>query len=599
MQYLERFIKLVYGNKTLALSARFVTLTVVVLVFFLVTVGMQTEWVSKSDVSIYLIAIWFLLLVAGTFYAFLRFPGEKAIESRLRSFISAIDWDAANKLIAKTKARAIISPKFSVQLRLIESLINRFTGKTQEAYELLLNLKSDSLIPSELINVELDRAFLLFENGNIKAANKIADWIRKKKLDFEGQLRLVILDSRLAEVSGDISRARDLIEHELESQSLKGHSKIGFLHQLALLESLTGKKQFSLDYYQEAWSLQLKDKVDFSQARSTAENLIFLLMQLGKKAEAQGVLKDFTHLVDNKNTQQLIELHNLKVDYARELNNRELLEAEYRFAEDVIVPLLHEDERLPFFVSGLRMRWNDQIDFELALLRTMQLMITARNIVVLDKLRAFKSITAILQQALEHYVNRPDLLAYHGWFVMEWVRLQDDINVVHKSLPVALPGLRQEWYSLQIHSIKLRLNLFVFGIPKSEFARLFSFLNELGHVWKDKGNPYAQMQTLMIVVDEYLSYSRQISDEEFRSDHKKGAIDALNEAQKIMVTHKDNPNFYQFMVGLAYFYSEFGISKSESKYWLDLFDSKGVPLTHFAIWFRKQYEVAKNWVNNL
>lgn len=137
------------------------------------------------------------------------------------------------------------------------------------------------------------------------------------------------------------------------------------------------------------------------------------------------------------------------------------------------------------------------------------------------------------------------------------------------------------------------------GLPKAEFDRLFALLAERKRIWADKENPFEQMQALVVIVDEYLAYGREIDDPAFKTDFWELAMQALGDAEKLFKQHQMHPAFTQYLIGMAYFFSQFGLDKTQAKEWLEKFDAKGQSLNHYAVWLREHYQVAKDYVKAL
>lgn len=589
------------SHPRLAFSARFGALSVLTIAVLAYGLLLALGVFDLPLLPVWVLLVWLGFVGLASAWAFAILPSEKRWLNQMRKAVDALDFAAVKTCIAQVDAEFTLSPVFKIQFALLKAAYFREQSNVLAAYEVLQALKANALLPKEACRLDCALASLLLEQGDLKAVRKILERLKTAKCQIHEATRMILLESRWCELTGDMAQAKELLEEGLSLPSLEAFSKATYLHQLALLESTQGNDQTALCYYHQAWSLLVNSSqsIKVQQMANTTSNLMFLHLRLGDVAKAQAILSAFAETLNPKLASQIILVHNLEIEFARQTGDRIRLLAAYARAEEQIYPLLDAQEQLAFVVLGLRMRWNDGVEFEAALIRTLQMLIEHSHKDLRNVFHAYREVVGVLGQANTRLGPRSDLLVYHGWIVLEWVRLQAQLEDARNAVPVALPALRSDWLGLSLEGMKLRLNLFGRGLPKAEFDRLFALLAERKRIWLDRENPLEQMQALVVIVDEYLAYSREINDSQFKDDFLTMATDALADAATLLKQHEAHPAFTQYFVGMAYVYSQFGLDKAQSKEWLAKFDSKGQSLNHYAVWLREHYQVACDYVREV
>lgn len=539
--------------------------------------------------------VWLSLFVFAGVWAFAMFPREKRWINRMNLALDELDFARVKDLIQQVDLVFLASPNFELKFGLLKVRYFNEQGDVLEAFQLLQRIKTKALLPKELCRVECALTFLLLEQGNFKAVRKSIVQLKSVGCEADEKARIFLLESRLLELSGNIALGKGLLEDGLVLPKIECLTKAVFLHQLALLETTQGNVQTALGYYNQAYSI-LVDFGHIKQMANTARNFIFLSLRLGDVVQAQSILAAFAEKINPNLAAQQILLHNMEIEFARQTGDRERLLCTYSKAEQIL-PLLDEQERFFFVVMGLPMHYNDDVDFETMLVKTMQVLVEGAPYDLRDVFHSYKTVLGVLRQAFTRLGARTDLLAYHGWIVMEWVRLQEYLDDEYHALPEALSALRSDWFDLSLEGVKLRLNLFGRGLPKTEFNKLFALLTERKRIWEDKENPCEQMQALVTIADEYLAYAKEIDGQQFKVDFFELVMKVLKEAKDLLQKNEAHPAFTQYFVGMAYFYSQFQLDRVQAKEWLVKFDAKGQSLNHYAGWFGEHYQVAKDWVD--
>ena len=583
-------------NKPLLLTKRFVILAALVVSVLLYSFFRTLNVFDLPIFPAIWLLPWALLCLLAWLWAMKQHPREERLLQRLSDALHAMDYIQAKKIIAEGDSYRLQTPKFRFEFGLEKATYySDHQNDTKTAFAVYQSLKSMPLLPAELCRVELALGFLLLQEGNLKAARKFLERCAVSDCSESEYDGIAFLKSRLFELSGEITQAKNVLVEHLQELETKGITCAASLHQLALLETAHGNNETALSYYQKAWEQLLKDNI-FSQLERSARNLILLLATLRRLAQAEKVLEQFENRVNLKNIAQVMALANIKTEYFRQIKDRKRLIAHYDWAETVILPLLSTQERFYYEVNSVRMCWNDGINFEAVLIRAMRALMKSGTIEPLNRLECLNTVKAIIEQVIEQTGGRSDLYIYHGWLVIEWMRLQEEFESARTDFSIVSTETRMQWLRLSFQGVKLRLNLFSHGLPNTEFKAIFDQLAELKRVWADNENPQEELDAIVIIVDEYLAFSKQISDAQFAADFKQLALEHLEQGRLLLEKNKSHPGFYQYYVALAYFYSQFGFDKAQVKSWLDAFDNKNQSLEHKALWFREYYEVARRYV---
>jgi len=551
-------------------------------------------WFSGAVLPSLLILAWVVSLVGLFGWATRLLPFEAGRLKKIHQQIAQVDWKGAQQSL--DKVYPLVTPVYSVRRHLLQACLLKQKGLMLEAHEILKNLSVKPLIIKERNLVNLAQAWLFLDVGNYRDAATTFYIINSSNLaDAEEKVRYALLASRLAELDSDFKTAKAKLEQALDDATIDGTNKASVYNNLARLEDAQGNLNTAFGYYDQAWCLW-KTSGNFLQTRITAGNMILLHARTGDTVKARKLLSEYKSLVDINNPSQLIELNNCTVELARQIDDRALLLQVYQSSADKIAPNITQDEQLALLISELRMRFNDCMDFDAHLVKTMQHLLNAKNMQLLPQLAAYKEVLGVLRQAFIKIGQRPDLLVYHGWISLQYIQQEASLDAQRAKIPASLPSYREQWLKFKLELIKVKFNLNPLGIPKQDIESLFATLIELKNIWSDKDNTTAEMNALIILLDEYMSYSEQLGDEQFKKDYACLASATLEQAEALLQSTWQQPAMLEYTVGLAWFWSKIASDKGKAEFWLKKFDSKKLSLYHFASWYREQYTETKAWL---
>jgi hypothetical protein len=586
--------KEIYTHRNLAFSRRFLPFTLVLVAGVVTGLFNHTWWFSGEVLPGLLILAWAESLIGLFAWGTRLLWFEAARLKKIRQQIAQMDWEGAQHSLAKVYPLVTIA--YMIRRHLLQVCLFKEKGLMLEAHEILKTLSVKPLIMTERNLVGLAQAWLFLDVGNYRDAMATFDNINGSNLtDAVEKVRYSLLASHRAEFDNNFKTAKAKLEQALDDAAIDGANKAFVYHNLARLEDAQGNLNTAFGYYDQAWRL-LKTSGHFLQTSITASNMILLHARAGDVVKACKLLSEYESLVDVNNPNQLLEFNNCTVKLARQIGDNALLLHAYQSSADKIEPKLTQVVQLNLLVSELRMHFNDCVDFEAHLVKTMRHLLNATNLKLLHQLAAYKEVLGILRQALTILGPRPDLLVYHGWISLQYVQREASLDAQRAEIPASLPSYRDQWLRFKLELIKVKFNLNPLGIPKQHVESLFATLTELKNIWSDKDNPAGEMNGLVLLLDEYVAYSEQLNDNQFKQDFAGLAHTTLEQAETLLQATWQQPAMHEYTAGLAYFWFKIANDKGKSEFWLEKFDSKKLNLNHFALWYRERYKKTKAWL---
>jgi len=596
--------KLIRPHLKLAFSWRFVVATLLLLVsvaWLAVCSLQQFEFLgfNFSSLPICIYALVLLVFLLAVFFALGKTPVEYKLINQLRLAIADLKHEKAEQLLTKKIGLDFwfTLPTSKIHFAMQKASIYKEQGRVVDTYNIIQHVRQLPLLPKEKIEVQLILMQLYYAAGNFKACQQKTNKLQDLKLTLKQQLSVSLIQCELDMLEGKYQQAKDRLEELYATPKLSVNAKVAILHTLAVAETHLGNYEGVLTNYRQAWDLQKKQKNNFAQAERTAENLMLSYAKQGELTKIQPILKQLEALASNTSQVQQLALHNIKINLARQLNDRKALVQVYAQAEHNLLPLLKDEQRLMYIVFGLRMHFNDNVDFEKAVQDVQNAMLIKPAISTLNNLRAIKEISGILHQAIQKFGPQPGLMTFLSWLLFEFKRLEPELDSLQDQTPLNLPGLKAELISLKVDGLKNTMFLMRAQPNKVLFDKMFELLQEKKNLWQGMNNPLAQLETLVIILDEYQAYRNQTASPQFEADFKPLALNALEEAEQLV---NDNPKHLAYsdkLIGLAYICYQLNIKKAQAKQWLEIFENSKQSLNHNAAWLRQHYQETKAWVS--
>lgn len=543
--------------------------------------------------------LWFLVIFLSCFFAFKVSPAENKLLNSLESALLDLRAFDAKKYIQEAYRQPFLLPKARVELGLLEASFNVSQGEIGQALEKLQQLKSLPLLPCEHVDVDLDLAKLFFTSGNFKETQEILDQLKECELSKNQRYKYVRSQVELLLARSEFQAAKDLLERQLLESNLSASMKVSLLHTLGVAESHLKNYVGVIAAYRKAWGYQKNLKSSFGQAEITIDNLVLIYAKQGQTEHIQPLLYELEALASLNNVDHLLALNNIKLNLARQLGDRQALIATYQEAVEKILPKLDDNSKFCYLVNGLRMHWNDGVEFFEVFQKTQAVMLNRPDLSPLNTLRCIREVCGTVRQAIDKIGQRPDLMIFYSWLILEFKNLEPEVDRLLENTSPSLPVPKNELISLKIESIK---NSFSYQPPnKILFERLFELLNEKRSIWQGMDNSIQQLNELMIILDEYSAFKNQLVGTVFQQVFEQAftrlASNTLDDAEQLLNHNQQNLACLDKLIGLAYACYQLNVKKPQAKKWLEIFDQSKQSQNHMAAWLREQYQQTKAWVS--
>lgn len=561
-------------------------------IFFVLKGGLTF---TSLPLSVYL--VWLCVIILSSLFGFLSSPVEKKLCTALSRAMCDLRNTEAESLIQQASQLFYVLPRGRIELDRLKASFYETQGDLLKAYKILHSLFRFPLLPTERKNINIDLLQLLLAGGNYKAVKQGMARLQKGKLSSEQSLKLVLMRAELHIIDNQLQTAKDLLEDQLLNTQSTLSMQVSLLHTLAVAETHQQNYQNAAACYRKAWSIQKNLKNSFAQAEITVGNLVLNYAKQGEVTKIQGLLDELEGLAQPNAVDQQLAIHNIKLSLARQLSDREAVVDIYRQASEQLLPKLSGESKFFYRVHELRMHWNDEIDFEEALIRSRKAMTQRPAMSALKQLHSLKEVIGTVIQAMKKLGPRQDLIIYHNWLIVEFQRLQPELDQLLDEIPPTLPGPKDALLRLKVESIKYGL-AFHQHIPKIFFDELFQLLGEQKSLWHGMHNTEGQLEALILTLDEYTAFKQQLAAPQFENDYKAHAFIALDEAEQLLVEVQQNLGYSGYLVGMAYYCYQLNTKKEQAKLWLEAYDKSKQSLNHNAIWLRQQYVEAKAWVSS-
>lgn len=594
--------KFIYVQRKLLLSWRFSVLAISLLLalgWYLVT---QIDWfnwlgLDLSSLPLPVYALWSLAVILSTLFAFAMSPTERKLAKAIRLANQDLRRSDAEQLLQQANTALFLLPSAKVTLNGLQAAFYKSQGDLLKAYKELKDLQKLPLLPKERTAIELDLMRLLYDSGNVKATQQQLTSLQKRKLSQAQQSQCHLTQAELYLIENKLQAAKDLVVSHYEEPNLSANIQVALLHTLGVIETHQQNYQSAITAYRQAWEILKQQKNSFGQAEITIDNLVLTYAKQNEPNKLQPFVQELAALAKPNNTDHQLALHNIKINLARQLNDRQALEQAYAQAEQNLLPLLQGEQRFFYTVLGLRMHFNDDVAFEKSLQATQAAMLSKPALSTLNNLRIIKEISGVLKQAIEKIGPRPDLMTFYSWLLFEFKRLEPALDRLQDEIPPSLPGPKAELISLKVESLKHEMFLMHAQPSKALFERMFELLKEQKKLWQGMHNPEAHLHELMIILDEYIAYKKALPNTAFAADFKQLATTSLEEAEQLLNSNQHNLAYSDKLIGLAYVCYQLNTKKDQAKNWLATYDQSKQSTNHLAAWLRQQHQETKAWVS--
>ncbi len=490
--------------------------------------------------------------------------------------------------------------RFKAKLKHSQKLYNK--GKVVEVYQIYNDLQSEVLWPRERFTLNLYRAKLFFDQGNHKRfltlLDELSSQVEKypKEKAFYGLLRAFYF-----EINSKWSHAKKELENIYESTS-DNYYKLQACNNIARIEQFLGHQVSAKIFYEKAYEL-LKQKPNAKYFPIVIHNLLIAYARSNETQKAQNLLDEYWQLVDKKDSEQVMQYANDMTHYARETQDNELLQKSYKIVADSVIHLLKDKENIVLEIHELRMRYNDNLEFEKYFKITFEkIKMKKDEFLLIEKLNVLRELRHVLIQKIQTttYPDNEEWVEYFRWCT-EWnLSLQIEIENSLKNTESSLSDVRVFWLGQLVQLQKAKIAFLQVGEPLiiEDLQKMTSYIEEMISIWREAENEVRETNEIFHLMDEVFAYVNQINDQRIEAIYKEKFDNYLKIADEILEKYWQRPDISEYLITLSHFFLVFQNNKEMAKKWIERFDSKKVSLRHYAKFVSIMYETVKNTYKN-
>lgn len=502
-------------------------------------------------------------------------------------------------LIISTYIFSIIWVRFNSKLKFAQNLHKE--AKFIEEYHLYNQLQTETLWESEKFELNLQKAQLFFQVGNHKRFLELMDELSnqveeypKKKNSFR-QLKAFYY-----EIKNNWINAKKELEIIIENSN-NSNLKIQAYNNIARIEEIQKNFLSAQSFYEKSFEI-LKNNPIPSFFPITIHNLLLCYGKNNQLSKAEKVFDKYYKLVDKKDSKQLLEYTNDLTHYARQIDNEDLLLKSYFIADNDVKKLLNEKENLILEISQLRMKYNDNIDFENYFLNIFAKIQSNKNrLLLIDKLHILNELRQVISQKLgENQIQETKWIDCFIWCRYWNISLKAEIENESKNIESSLSSIKVFWFNQLIQLQKTILTK-----PKSKnesfdldsLKKLTKYIEEVIFIWEEVENEPEQINEIIHFIDEIYAYSSQTQDSRIKSFYDEKINNYLLKADELLENNYKNPHIADYFIALAYFFLIIKNDKLGAKKWIERFDELNISLNHYAKYLNDWYLYCKKELN--
>lgn len=486
--------------------------------------------------------------------------------------------------------------RFNSKIKFAKNLHKEF--KFSEEYQLYNRLQTETLLDSEKFVLQLQQAHLFFIVGNFKRFIELIDELSIKKENYpkkENFFRL--LKSFYYEIKNDFIKSKSQLELIVENTK-ETSLKIQAYNNIARLEEIENNILQAQVFYEKAFYL-LKEKPIPRFFPITIHNLIICYSKNNHREKAIKILDDYYNLIDKNNAQQLLEYTNDLTHFARQINDKELLDKSYLISNKKLSKLLKFEENFIFEITQLRMRYNDDIDFEKYFIDIYnKIKLNKDNFILIEKINILSELKHVIKQKAEENFNTHEKwLKYFMWFINWELSLENDVRNKLKDVESPLSTEKVFWLSQLINIQKAILlrngNIHQF-FDLNELNNITKSIEEIIKIWENVENEVAQINEIIHFIDEIYSFYEQTKIIKIVENYNKKINLYLVISDNLLEKHYTNPHHGNLLIAVAYFSLVIKNDKLLAKKWIERFKASNISLNHYAKYLRSWYYFCEN-----
>lgn len=489
--------------------------------------------------------------------------------------------------------------RFKAKLKHSQKLYNK--GEVVEVYKIYNDLQSEVLWPRERFTLNLYRAKLFFDQSNHKRFLNLLDELSRQVEKYPKEKAFyALLRAFYFEINNHWSDAKKELENIYESTN-DNYYKLQACNNIARIEQVLGHQVSARNFYEKAYEI-LKQKPLAKYFPIVIHNLLIAYGRSNETLKAKKLLDEYWQLVDKKDAEQVMQYANDMTHYARETQDNELLQKSYKIVEDSVVHLLKDKENIALEVHELRMRYNDNLEFDKHFKIVFGKIKNQKDdFLLIEKLNVLRELRHVLIQKIQTttYPDNEEWIEYFRWSTQWNLSLQTEIENNLKNTESSLSDVRIFWLGqlVQLEKSKMAFPKVGESFNIEDLQQMTNYIEEMISIWKEVENEIRETNEIFHLMDEVFAYVNQTNDKRIEAIYKEKFDTYLKIADELLEKYWQRPDISEYLVALSHFFLVFQNNKKMAKKWIDRFDSKNVSLQHYAQHVSIRYETVKQLMN--
>ena len=481
--------------------------------------------------------------------------------------------------------------RFNSKLKFAQNLHKE--NKFIEEYYLYNQLQTETLWESEKFELNLQKAQLFFQVGNHKRFLELVDELSNKIENYpKKEYFFRLLKAFYHEIKNDWSNAKKELEIIIENSN-SNNFRIKAYNNIARIEEIQKNFLSAQSFYEKSFEI-LKNNPLPSFFPITIHNLLICYGKNNQLSKAEKVFDEYYKLIDKKSSKQLLEYTNDLTHYARQINNKELLLKSYSISNNDVKKLLKDKESFIFEISQLRMKYNDNIDFENYFFNIFtKIQIHEDDFNLIEKLNILVELRHVITQKLrENKIQEIKWIDSYIWYINWNLSLKNEIENELKNIESSLSSIKVFWIN---QLVQLQKNILpkpkdineIFDLENLKI--LTKYIEENISIWKEVKNEPEEINEIIHLIDEIYAYFLETQDFRIITFYNKKIHLYLEKADNLLENNYKNPDFSHYSIAIAYFFLNIKNDEITAKKWINRFDKSKVSLNHYALYLRNWY----------
>lgn len=472
-----------------------------------------------------------------------------------------------------------------------------YKNDIQQAYLIYNQILSEILWNSERFQVNLYLAQLFYRVGNIK---RFAEMMDKLSLDVKKYPKqeyfYKFLKAFYFEINLDLSKAINEFENVSESTT-DDTLKLQIYNNIARLEEMQGNNISALLFYEKAFEI-LKNKPLSKFFPIVIHNLLIRYGKQNNLEKGTNLLTLYWNMIDKNNPEEIIGYTNDMTHYGRQIQNKDLLEKSHDIIKNKVVPIIKDDKNLILELSQLRMRYNDDIEFDkYYTIGFSKIKLQKDTFSLIEKLNIIREFRHVLIQKINNSYPNIKWIEDFNWITNWKLSLKNDIEEQLKNIESSLSDIRIFWIKQLIDLQKAKMTFPKNNkepIDMNDLKVLVEYIKEIIRIWEEVQNKPQQINEILHLMDEIFNYWNQTRDLRIVNTYKNEIDEYLSEADELLERYwKIIPN-KEYLIALGWFFLNFQQNNQKAFYWIKHFDELNISLNHYAQYIGEWYYTMKN-----